>query len=383
MEPQITEQCRALQEAARQFTAQRLLPLETQLLADARLPDSVVAELEAALGAAGLDRADVPESLGGGGLGLLGKCLVQEELSYSIVGTQICLEENLHLLSRYASGPQHDQYVRSIARGELRSCFALTEPEAGSDMESIRTTASRSGAHYVVDGHKAYVRGASRAGVILVLAQTSDGDDRGLAAWLVSPNDPGVQLTSRRQLLSTEPVCDLILSGCRLPPDRMLGGIGAGLAVVASRLQAAELLAAARCSGMARRCLDLALQHVQRRVAFGGPLSELQIVQHHLADRATELHAARLLTIGAASRLDAGQSAEGQIEAAKVCAAETARCIADTTVQLHGAQGCVVGTLPEFLYRASRVGLIANLPAELHRIQVARAVLERWGGRAA
>ncbi|TAK54546.1 MAG: acyl-CoA dehydrogenase [Gammaproteobacteria bacterium] len=382
MELQIPESDKALQEKARQFMTRHLLPLESQFLAGASLPDDSVKTLRAMLAAAGLDRPQIPGSLGGRCPGFLSQCLVQDELSYSVVGTELCLEENLQLLRQHATVAQEERFVRPMAHGKLHSCFALTEPDAGSDIQSIRATAVHCGSYYSLSGYKAYVRGLSGAGVVLVVARTDTGDEQGLTVWLVDRNDPGLRVAADRRLLSVERVFDLALSDCRLPPERMLGGPGQGPAIVASRLRSAEIFSAARCNGMARRCLDLALQQVQRRCAFGGPLSQLQIVQHQLAERATELHAARLLVVAAASHLDSGQQADAQVAVAKTHAAETARRVADTTVQLHGAQGCVVGTAPEFLYRSSRLGLIANVPTELHRVQIAEAILDRLGGSA-
>jgi acyl-CoA dehydrogenase len=265
-----------------------------------------------------------------------------------------------------------------VVSGERIGAFALTEPEAGSDVASLRTTARRDGDAWVLDGDKTLISNVPIAHHHVVFA-TVDASlrSKGITAFLVERGTPGLE-TTPIPVSGDHPLGRLALRGCRVPDSARVGDVGRGFALAMQTLDAFRVSVGAAANGMAWRALQLAIEHVKRRSQFGKPLAEQQMVQAMLADMATELDAARLLVLRAAHRKDtAGAAARAgtEVAMAKMFATETAQRVIDRAVQLHGGAGVTLESEVEHLYREIRPLRIYEGTTEIQKLIIARALL--------
>jgi acyl-CoA dehydrogenase len=304
-------------------------------------------------------------------------CAIREELAYrNAAADSLYAVQGLgsHPVVLMGSDAQRSELLPQVASGRALFAFALTEPEAGSDVAAIATTARKDGDAYVLDGHKRFISNAGVATHYTLFARTGEGT-RGLSAFIVPAATPGFTVTPML-MMGEHPIGELHLSGCRVPVSARVGDEGAGMKLALSTLDVFRSTVGAAAIGMARRALDEALGYSKRRKQFGKPLAELQAVQSLLADSAVELEASRLLVQKAAALKDGGaERITYEAAVAKLYATEAAQRIIDRAVQIHGGNGVVRGAVVERLYRDVRALRIYEGASEVQRLVIARHLL--------
>lgn len=381
--PPDLEQVRARVE---RFVRDVVLPLEPRAAEAGEQLERVVEELREAAREADLWNPHLPQEWGGMGLGPLAMALVSEELGRSPLAAYAlnCMapdEGNMHLLLTAGAPEQHERYLRPLAEGRVRSCFAMTEGEvASSDPTQLRTTARRDGDGWVIDGEKWFITGAAGAAFAIVVARTEgeDVDPRGrYSLFLVDDGTPGWDVVREIPVMGAAGVgghCEVRISGCRVQADAILGRPGDGFRLSQARLGPARLAHAMRWVGMAQRALDVAAERAATREAFGAPLARHGAVADMLADSAIDLFASRLMVLRTAWSLERGDHARTHVAMTKVFASEALGRIVDRAIQICGSLG-YSGDLPlERFYRDARAARIYDGPSEVHRMVIARAV---------
>jgi acyl-CoA dehydrogenase len=367
------------------FVGDKVLPAEVGLAEDDL--EVVLQPLRKRAREAGLWTPHLPPEWGGLGVGPLGMALISQECGASALASLALNamapdEGNMHLLLHAGTEEQKETYLRPLAAGEMRSCFAMTERAAGSDPTMLRTTATVDGEGWVLDGEKWFISGANGAGFAIVVAATdpeAESRHRRHSLFLVDAGTPGWKVVREIPVMGTHGPgghCEVLLESCRVPADALLGERGAGLALAQARLGPARLAHAMRWIGMAQRALDLAAARALDREAFGKSLSEHQAVQWMLADSATQLYASRLMVLHAAWKIETGQDHRQEVAFVKVFVSEALGDIVDRALQIHGALG-YSGDLPlERFYRDARAARLYDGPSEVHRMAIARALLK-------
>ncbi len=274
-------------------------------------------------------------------------------------------------------------YLPAVAAGRALAAFALSEADAGSDVAAMTTHARRDGDHYVIDGSKTWISNGGIADFYCVFARTepavrrADGsaEARGITAFVVEAADPGFGIERRIDVIAPHPLATLRFAGCRIPANRRIGGDGEGFKIAMRTLDVFRASVAAAALGFAQRALDEALAHVRERRMFGSTLGEFQLTKATLAEMATELEAARLLTYQAAWLRDRGRPVTRAAAMAKMTATENAQRIIDRSVQFFGGRGVVSGEVVERLYREIRALRIYEGATEVQKMIIAREVM--------
>ncbi len=336
------------------------------------------------LGRAGLLAPLVAED-GAQALEVRSICVLREALGFasSLVDTQLVMQGlGSFALSLAGSASQRNQWLPRVARGEAVAAFALTEPEAGSDVAALQTRAERRGDEWVLSGRKTLISNAGLADFYLLFARTGEGEKRhqGISLFLLPADTPGLEIVPL-ELIAPHPIGELHLKECALPESALVGEEGRGFRLAMASLDLFRPTVGAAACGIAARALHETLSHVRARCQFGQALSSFQAVQAHLADMATELEAARLLVYRAAAVKDGGQARitrEGSM--AKLYATEAAFRIVDTAVQLRGGRGLVRGEVVERLYREVRALRIYEGTSDVQKLIIAGSVLEATSG---
>ena len=367
------------------FVRDEVLPVESDVTEGDF--DQILEGLRKKARDAGLWTPHLPEEWGGLGVGPLGMALISQECGVSglaslALNAMAPDEGNMHLLLHAGTEEQKERYLRPLAAAEVRSCFAMTEQAAGSDPTLLRARAVEDGDGWVIDGEKWFISGANGAAFAIVAAVTDpDADNRYLrhSLFLVDADNPGWKVIREIPVMGTEGPgghCEVSLEHCRVPADAMLGDRGMGLALAQARLGPARLAHAMRWIGVAQRALDLAARRALEREAFGRRLAEHQAVQWMLADSGTQLYAARLMVLHAASKIEAGEDFRQEVAFVKVFVSEALGDIVDRALQIHGSLG-YSGDLPlERFYRDARAARIYDGPSEVHRMVIARNLLK-------
>jgi acyl-CoA dehydrogenase len=367
------------------FVRDEVLPVESDVTEEDF--DEILEGLRKKARDAGLWTPHLPEEWGGLGVGPLGMALISQECGVSglaslALNAMAPDEGNMHLLLQAGTEEQKERYLRPLAAAEVRSCFAMTEQAAGSDPTLLRVRAVEDGDGWVIDGEKWFISGANGAAFAIVVAVTDpDAENRYRrhSLFLVDSDNPGWNVIREIPVMGTEGPgghCEVRLERCRVPTDAMLGDRGMGLALAQARLGPARLAHAMRWIGVAQRALDLAARRALEREAFGRRLAEHQAVQWMLADSGTQLYAARLMVLHAASKIEAGEDFRQEVAFVKVFVSEALGDIVDRALQIHGSLG-YSGDLPlERFYRDARAARIYDGPSEVHRMVIARNLLK-------
>jgi acyl-CoA dehydrogenase len=327
------------------------------------------------------------------GLDTLAICLVFEEAGHSPLGPLAlhCAapdEGNMHLLLRAATPEQRRKYLEPLARGDIRSCFAMTEPApgAGADPTLMQTRAVRRGDRWVLNGRKWFTTGARGAAFAIVAAVTNPDlpARQGVTLFLLDTETPGYELLRTIPTLTSGGQgghCEIRLTDCAVADDQVLGGVGNGFKLMQVRLGPARLTHCMRWLGAAGRAVDIAVRYASKRQAFGKTLAEHQAVQWMLADSAIEMHASRLMVLQAAWKLEQGDEARQETSMCKVFVAEAVGRIIDRAIQICGGLGISRDCILERFYRDVRAFRIYDGPSEVHRMVIARHLLRNAGGR--
>ncbi|MPT37791.1 MAG: acyl-CoA dehydrogenase family protein [Achromobacter sp.] len=369
-------------ERVRRFVDEVAIPAESPAIArDVAALDRSVARLRVQARDAGLYAPQLPEQWGGLGLDWRGLARVLEEAGRGFLGPAAlnCAapdQPNMLTLLRLGSPAQQARYLAPLVRGEQRACFAMTEPApgAGSDPSMLRTRAARRGKRWVLDGHKQFISGGVGADFALVLARAEEG----VTLLLVPADTPGYRVVRDIGMVTGYQIgghAEILLDGCEVGDDAVLGEPGRGLEYAQLRLEPARLSHCMRYIGRARRALETAQAYVARRDSFGARLADLQQIQAMVADSHIDLHASRLMTLDCAGRMDAGLSVKQQSAMAKVFVSEAVNRVADRAVQMMGASGLSDDTPVAMVWQEMRPFRIYDGANELHRATLARRLL--------
>ena len=372
--PFFTPEHRELAQSVAHFVAQEIEPragVEDDI-------EGLAREFIALLAQAGLLKYAAAESK----IDVRALCLIREELSYSSSLADLTfVMQGLGTFAIARAAPDHvrDFWLSRAASGKAIAAFALTEPNAGSDVAAIQTTARRDGESYVIDGRKRFISNAGIADFYTVFAKTGTREDGRsiLSAFVVSSKMQGFRVIERTPLIAPHPIGEIAFDQCRVPAEDMVGNEGDGFKLAMETLDTFRASVGAAACGMARRALGASLRYSSNRKQFGRLLSEHQLVQAKLADMITELDAARLLVYRAAYLKDT-ESGRFTREAseAKLFATEAAGRIIDSAVQLHGGAGLVSGTVVERLYRDVRALRIYEGTSEIQKLVIAGQLLK-------
>ncbi len=325
----------------------------------------------------------LPRALGGAGFSVHDHCLIKEAIyaSGSPLAAHVLGElsgpPRVGALAKHATADQMGRFILPVARAEKAICFAITEPEAGSDAGAVQTRAVRVGDEFVLNGTKRFISGSPFCDMAVVIASTSDDPARReTTAFFVERDRPGFKVeTGYKTMAGQSGTGNIVLTDCRIPAANLIGEQGKGLALALGRITVNRLLHCPAMLGLARLALQDSIAHATRRRQFGQPIGAFQAVQHLLADMATELAAARALMLSVARSLDAGGEARADASMAKLFCSETAFRIADRAVQVHGGEGIVQGSRVEFLFRLLRMYRVLTGTSEIQRNTIARELL--------
>lgn len=334
------------------------------------------------LGEMGILGMLVPEAYGGAGLDVLAYAVVIAELARVCPATAVTVSVTSSVccwpIAAFGSEEIKTRYLPRLASGEWIGGFGLTEPGAGSDAGNLRTTARRDGDGWVLDGEKAWITNAGEAGIFVVVARTGTPDSgaKGLSAFVVPADTPGLSVgASEHKLgLRSSRTAPLVFEGCRIPSSHLLGEEGAGFRIAMKTLDHSRVGIAAQSVGIHQRALELAVEYARERVQFGRPIAEHQAIRFQLAEIATELEAARLLTWSAAAA-DRSPDAGRLAAQAKLYASEAANRACFASLQIHGGNGFCEDYEIARLYRDVRVTTIYEGTSEMQRLVIARRLL--------
>ena len=345
-------------------------------------------ELVRALGRAGLTRYCVRAADGGAleDWDARAICLVRETLARAdgLADFAFAMQGlGSGALSLAAEAPLRARYLPRVASGEAVAAFALSEPEAGSDVAAMRCTARRDAGEYVLDGVKTWISNGGIADFYCVFARTAPGERRadgstsaqGISAFVVEPTDPGFRVEQRIDVIAPHPLAELRFDGCRVPGTRRIGAEGEGFKIAMRTLDVFRTSVAAAAVGFAQRALDEGIAYARTRPMFGRRLGDFQLTQASLAEMAAALDAARLLTYRAAWLRDRGAPVTRAAAIAKLVATEEAQRIIDRALQLHGGRGVRSGEVVERLYREIRALRIYEGASEVQKLIIARELL--------
>jgi acyl-CoA dehydrogenase len=379
----LTDEQRSIVEVTRAFVERELYPHEEEVERTGVLRPELAAQIRRKALAAGLYAANMPEEVGGAGLDTVTWVLFEKELgraSYALQYTGVVRPSNILLAGTEA---QRERYLYPCVRGERIDCLAMTEPGAGSDMRGMRTRATRDGDGWRIRGTKHFISHADEADFVILVAVTG-ADEAGrpaMSTFLVDLDSPGLSVHDGYRNVSHRGYTNSILDfdDVRVGDDALLGEEGKGFELAGTWLGSTRLQVAASCLGRAERALELSAQQAASREQFGQPIGRFQGVGFKLADMATELRAAELMTLHAAWKHDQGTATDADFAMAKLKATEMLAMVADEAVQIHGGMGLMDELPLERIWRDARIERIWDGTSEIQRHIISRSLLRPLG----
>jgi butyryl-CoA dehydrogenase len=404
----LTEEQELAQRAARDFATEKVLPRAAEIDEQGTIPGELLREM----GDLGFMGTYVPERYGGSGLDILSNVLIIEEINRACASTGVALCTHISLavdpILRHGSDAQKEKYLPKLARGEWVGCFALSEPASGSDAAAMRTTARRDGDVWILNGTKNFITNGSLANVAIVFAQTQEEEEgprghgppgagapdrgadaersvdrpaqkhKGIAAFIVEKGTPGFSVGKLEKKLGIRgsDTAQLVFESCRVPAANLLGEVGQGFKIALSTLDGGRISIAAQAVGIARACLEDSLAYAKQREAFGKKVADFQAIQWMLADMATEIDAARLLTWRAAALKDAGEDHVLAAAEAKLFASDVAVKASRDCVQIFGGYGYLKDFPAERHYRDAKITEIYEGTSEIMKLVIAEEILK-------
>ncbi|HEY7076642.1 MAG TPA: acyl-CoA dehydrogenase family protein [Solirubrobacteraceae bacterium] len=385
-----TDEQKAILEMVHQFVDEQIIPKAEHYDHEDEFPEPIVEQMKEL----GLFGTTIPDEYGGMGLDLTTYAMIVEELSrgwISISGVVNTHFIGSYLLMKFGTDAQKERLLPRMATGEIRAAFSLSEPELGSDVAAIKTSAVKDGDDWVINGQKMWVTNGLRSGVVFVLVKTdreAHPPHRGMTCFVCekepgAAENPGLTIPPKIKKMGYKGVesTELVFDGYRCPADMILGGeeagLGKGFGQMMDALEVGRVNVAARGVGIAQRALELALKYSQQRVAFGKPIAQHQAIQFKLADMATKVEAARLLTLKAARMKDAGVRSDVEAGMAKLFASETGKEVVEDAFRIHGGYGYSKEYEIERLYRDAPLLLIGEGTSEIQRMVIGRKLLQR------
>jgi acyl-CoA dehydrogenase len=361
------------------FVRERLIPNEARVAEDDAIPPALIQDIRDM----GLFGMSIPEEFGGLGLTMaeeVASAFVLGQASpvfRSLVGTNNGIGSQGIILD--GTPQQKSLYLPRLATGEMIASFALTEPDAGSDAGSVKTSARRDGDHFILNGTKRYITNAPHAGLFTIFARTDPASktSTGVTAFLVEAGTPGLTLGAIDKKMGQKGshTCDVILDDCRVPASAILGAEGQGFKTAMKVLDRGRLHISAVCVGAAERLIRDSLAYAMDRKQFGGPLSDKQLIQAMLADSKAEAYAARCMIEETARRKDAGQKVTTEAACCKLIASEMVGRVADRAVQIHGGAGYMAEYAVERFYRDVRLFRIYEGTTQIQQVLIARNMI--------
>jgi alkylation response protein AidB-like acyl-CoA dehydrogenase len=377
MELALNETQKLVQASARAYARERLAPRAAKIEADQKIPGDVLD----ALAELGLLGVNLPEALGGSEAGVVSYSLAMQEIARACASTAVTMAvTNMvgEVIARFGTEEQREHYVPRLCSGELRAgSFALSEPEAGSDPGAMSTVAKRDGDAWVIDGAKQWITSGDFARVFVVWARTGDAGTRGISAFLVPSDAPGLNVGRHEDKMGLRgsSTTALHFEACRVPASALLGELNGGFKIAMMALDGGRIGIASQALGIGDAALDAAVSYAKERKTFGKAIADYQAIQWMIADSATELDAARLLALRAAWLKERGQSFSAQAAMAKLYASEAAWRACDRAVQIHGGYGYTKDFPVERYLRDVRVTRIYEGTSEIQRIVISRDAL--------
>lgn len=379
----IPEEHRMLQELVAKFVDNELMPLEAAVLRretrgeKTSLTEAEEAPLLAQCKELGLWGLDVPEEFGGANLPTVALIGVYEEQGRTPVPFTFPPDSpNLHMLMAVANDEQRRKYLDPYARGIAKSAIAISEPGAGGDPAGMTTRAVRDGDDWVINGRKIWVSRVPYADFVILMARTGEGKrHEGITAFIIEKGTKGFIIEREIPMIGGQRTYELVFEDCRVPARQVLGKLGQGFAPMQLRLTVRRLQMGAWCIGMARRALDMMMDHAKQRSTFGVKLADRQAIQWWIADAALKIHACRLMVLDAAAKQDAGQDVRTEASMVKLFGTEMAQEVLDHAMQTFGAMG-VAKELPlQLMMQKVRTMRVYEGPSEVHRMVIARRML--------
>ena len=378
MQIELTEEQQMIQALARDFAEKEVKPIAAQLDAEARFPHETVNRM----GELGLMGIAVPETYGGSGADTVAYVLALEEIAKVCASHAVIMSVNNSLycdpVLKYGTEEQRAKFLAPFASGQQIGCFALTEPQAGSDATNQHTLAVRDGDRYVLNGRKVFVTNGREASVALVFAQTDPAKaDHGISAFLVEKGTPGFLVPKVEDKLGirASDTAEFVFEDCRVPAANRLGAEGMGFTIAMSALDGGRIGIAAQALGIAAGAFELSVAYAKERKSFGVPIAQHQMVQWMLADMATAIDAARLLIWRAAALKDAGRPFGPDAAMAKLFASEMAMKVTTDAIQVHGGYGFIKEYQVERYFRDAKITQIYEGTSQIQKLVIARHVL--------
>ena len=369
-----------LLDTIRRFVRERLVPLEAEVSENDAVPHDIIGEMRE-LGLFGLS---IPEEYGGLGLSMYEEVLAVQELCWtspafrSVFGTNVGIGSQGLVID--GTPEQKSRWLPKLASGEIIASFALTEPEAGSDAGSLRTSARREGENYVLNGTKRFITNAPHAGIFTLMARTNPDEPgaRGVSAFIVESDTPGLSVGKHDRKMGQQGAhtADVVLEDCVVPAANIIGGVeGQGFKTAMKVLDRGRLHMGAICVGIAERLIDECVRYASERQQFGKPIGEFQLIQAMLADSRTESYASRTMVADAARRFDAGENIATEAACCKYYCTEMVGRVADRAVQIFGGAGYMAEYPIERFYRDVRLFRIYEGTSQIQQIVIARNML--------
>jgi alkylation response protein AidB-like acyl-CoA dehydrogenase len=387
-----TDEQKAITEMVRQFVDNEVIPIAEEYDHEDKFPEKVVEQMQEL----GLFGVTIPEDYGGMGLDLTTYAMIVEELSRGWISISGIVNTHFigsYLLMKFGTDEQKEHFLPRMATGELRAAFSLSEPEVGSDVQGIKSVARRTDdGYWELNGQKMWVTNGLMSGVVFVLMKDDPKADppyRGMTCFVTekepgAAENPGLRIPPKIKKMGYKGVesTELVYDGYRCPPERILGGeqdgLGKGFVQMMDALEVGRVNVAARGVGIAQRALELALAYSQQRKTFGREIAKHQAIQFKLADMATKVEAARLMTLRAARMKDAGQRSDLEAGMAKLFASEMGKEVVEEAFRIHGGYGYSKEYEIERLYRDAPLLLIGEGTSEIQRMVIGKKLLERY-----
>ncbi len=385
MDFELPEELRMMKETLRRFIDAEVIPIEREAYDGHEMVPEVRERLQARARELGIWMIDVPEEYGGMGLGLLARVLVWEETGRTIAFPRrkpwIFGYDVSPILLQFLREDQKEKYLWPCLRGEKYAAFAQTEPDAGGDPASMRTTAERDGDQYVINGMKRFITGGDSADFAQVVCVTDKekGARGGISCLLVDMDTPGIEIVRRQETMMDDLPCEIGFQDVRVPVGNLIGNEGDGFRMAQSWITFGRMRHGALGLGTMERCLELGARYARQRVTFGQPLAERQAVQWMLVDTYAEMHQLRLMLYDAAARYDRGEDIRYLTYMCKYIGDRLGFTAADRCMQIHGGIGLTTDLPIEKLWRDTRSFMITEGPEDILKMALARQVLREYG----
>jgi len=374
---EITEEQAMIRDTIRDFAEKEVAPVSRENNRNEYFPSDLINKL----GEMGVLGLNLPSEYGGGGADYISYCLMLEELGRVDLGVAVTVSVHLSLggktVLQWGSEEQKQKYLPRMASGEMLACLATTEPNVGSDVSNIETSAVSQGDGWVLNGTKTWISNGGVADIAIIIAQTDKSlGSKGLTAFIVERGTKGFSSRDLHHKLGirSSNAAELILEDCRVPQANMLGPVGKGMSVALSAFDSARLGVAARTVGVAQACIDASVSYAQTRKQFGRLIGSFQLIQELIADMTVETAAARLLVYRAAAIKDKGEPATIETSMAKYYSSEIALKAANNAIQIHGSYGYSDEYPVERYFRDVRVSSILEGTSQIHKLIIGRAM---------